>query len=326
MTATRRRDPAPGLRRFVGRVALFLVPLAMGATLLLAVEPPRAFAWWFVRGDTRGRGVGIYRRAVEDTQPVDAVFVGTSATWYGVDDEAIERALGTSGRSWRVLNCGYGRNGRNLDYVIARDQLEVRDVRHLFVEVRADEHEGSHPIFGFTAGTEDLLGAPFVADEGYVVDLYRGLGTRLDAARHQLLRLPWSLPADVDPHGILRFPEERTESVAVLDRAWARRHAKGAKRGESAGTRMRRPRHYVQELAELAARRGTALHFFYLPTYGYPWAEMRHRALYEEFGDIWIPPEAIFREKSNWRDADHLNRSGQAPLAAWLAARLAELD
>ena len=73
MTETRRRDPTPGLRRFVGRVTLFLVPLAVAAGLLLLLDPGRAFAWWFVKGDTRGRGVSIYERTSESAAPVTLI-------------------------------------------------------------------------------------------------------------------------------------------------------------------------------------------------------------------------------------------------------------
>lgn len=319
--------PTPGLRRFVGRVLLFLLPLALGAALLFTVPLPRAFAWYFVRGDSRGRGLWVQDRVVANPAPVDVAFVGTSTTWYGVDDAAIQRALAEAGRDLQVVNFGYGRNGRNHHYAIARDLLDSRRVKHLVVGVANDEHRGSHPLFGHLARTDDLLGAPMVTDTDYFEDLYRGLVTRLDAAKYGLLGLPWPAPAaDGRLHGVLRTDRDREESAAVLDAAWARRHARMAARGAPQGVRTRRPRHYLRALADIASRHETQVHFLYLPQYGYPWAELAYRDLYEELGDLWIPPEVIFRDRRNWFDRNHLNRRGQALLAAWLAERLAALD
>ena len=152
--------PTAGIRRFVLRVLVFLVPFGLGAAVLLTGPLDRTFAWHFVKGDCWGHGVWLDDRIGFDDAPVDVAFVGTSRTILGIDDRGIEAMLAERGLEVEVVNLGYCRNGRNLHTTVARDLLASKPVRHIVIEVANEGpgDAGNHRLFRERARREWLAG------------------------------------------------------------------------------------------------------------------------------------------------------------------------
>lgn len=331
------RSPTAGLGRFSVSALVFLLPLAVGAVVLLRTPLSRSFAWHFVRGDCQdrdgqGRGIWLHDRIQATDRPVDVAFVGTSRTILSIDDAAIEADLRQRGIKAHVANFGYCRNGRNMHVAIARDLLAAQEVKHLVVEVSNREFDDSHPMYGYVARTDDLWARPIERGFTYLKDLYHGLLVRLDQAKTRLLG--FTMPpakAPNPPRGHFANPGFARANVLTRDqwleslaRTKARRSARAERRGAPSAWRSRLSHAELRYLAGLAAATGTRLHFLYMQSYGEPWARIWSRSVYEPLGDVWIPPASIFQDPENWWDEHHLSARGARDLSAWLAERIAE--
>ncbi len=335
------RPPTAGLGRFTLKVLVFLLPLAVGAFLLLRTPLSRAYAWHFVQGDCQrvdtkeGRGIWVHDRIEAADAPIDVAFVGTSRTILSIDDAAIEADLRQRGIDARIANFGYCRNGRNLHVAIARDLLSAHEVKHLVVEVSNREFNDSHPMYGYVARTDDLWARPVSRGFTYAKDLYHGLLVRLDQAKARLLGS--GMPAAKAPtpgyghFGIPGFvgaradpPLTQAQWLESLARTKSRRSARAEGRGAPSTWRSRLGHAELRYLAGLAAATDTRLHFLYMQSYGEPWGRIWSRSVYESLGDVWMPPASIFQDPENWWDEHHLSARGARDLSAWLAKRIAE--
>lgn len=318
-------SPTAGLARFVVRVVLFLVPLAVGGMLLLAAPLDRTFAWHFVRGDCWERGVELDDRMRGGGPPIDVAFLGTSRTIHGIDEAAIQQELDNRGVGRHIANFGYCRNGRNMQTALARDLLATQPVRHLVVEVENREFPEGHAMFGYVAATEDLWARPGDRGWAYVTDAYHGFLVRLDEAKARFLGLPLPTASAPKPKPRIRGID-RVAPPEELGRTKAKRQARAAQRERPSAQRNRLGYAELHRLKGLAEATGTKLHFLYLTSYGEPWARVWSRDLYESMGDVWIPPRGIFEDPANWFDRNHVNMDGARLLADWLAKRIAEID
>lgn len=316
-------SPTAGIGRFSVRVLLFLIPFALLGVYLLRAPLPRTYAWDFVRGDCHKRGVWIRDRLAAVNIPMDVAFVGTSRTIRSMDDAEIEKELRKRGSDLKVANLGYCRNGRNLQVAIAREFMTAKPGGHLVIEVSNREFPTTHPLFGYVAQTDDLWSR--LPERGLDVprDLYHGMLTRLDEVKTRLLGLPY--PEVEEPESVhLVWGSYKRERQAMMRGTKIRRTKRAERRGGPSASRSRLGHAEIRHLAGLAAATDTKLHFLYLQSYAEPWARIWSKDLYEQFGDVWIPPREIFESPWNWADVHHLNKFASDRLAVWAAEKIIE--
>ena len=146
------------MKKFLGGLALFALPLVAGAAYLFQAPYDKEFAYYSLRQACDDRGRWIHDRVFLDPRPVDVLFVGTSQTMYGVDDGRLERTLNRDrDEPMHLLNVGYCQMGRNLHYAIVKDALRSKQVRHVVLGVSGREFRRSHEAFGYVADAEDVL-------------------------------------------------------------------------------------------------------------------------------------------------------------------------
>lgn len=314
------------MKRFLVKLALFALPLVAVAALLYAAHDDKRSAYHSL-GDVCGdRGRFIHDRLLLNPRPVDVLFVGTSKMINALDDRRIEAILREDyGRPINVVNVGYCQMGRNLHYVILKDTLRARAVRHVVLGVPAREPRASHHVFAYLADAEDIL-APAVLGNGYFVrDVFLGL-----AARIERFRRAWLSPAPAEPamdtrvHGF--GASDIIASDEELQKEKRRRLHEHERRRGRWGFSLSYPVHYVEAIAQLCRQHGARLHFLYLPRYGEPWGVVEASDVYGRHGDLLFPPREPFEDKACWADGTHFNAGGSDRITPWMAARIAAWD
>lgn len=138
----------------------------------------------------------IQQKIFAETTDVDVAFLGSSRIWFGVNTPYVKQEFSKRlGREAEVFTLGWGDNGFDAVYIIAKDLLDHRHVRMLVIYDEDVGKNAPHPkaFYWFRMGddAEDLSGLSILAK----LRLYASsvLGTPrhlLSAARPNLLEDP----------------------------------------------------------------------------------------------------------------------------------------
>ena len=289
----------------------------------------------------------IYERVHFDQTPIDVAFIGTSHTQSGIDSEHVEAVLRARGVDQHVVNFAVPHLGRDLEYLVARELLEHRQIRTLVIEVQQSEARAPHPGFQRLATAGDMLQAPLLINTGVVDNFVRLPLRQLDLSLRTAFPAWFGLQGQFDvkqyegPHWndtyrLHGFAKARTTvytraefepELAVLRKAQAQRAALARKLDlpfMEFNLTSRYNDLYLQEMVELAKRHSVQVVFLYLPFLDEPGLP-QHRAWLERQAKIMVPTE-IIHDSSIWQNADHLNYSGAQKLSAWVADQLAAVS
>lgn len=330
------------MKKFILRFLLFLLPLGAGVVYLLANEMPHEYAFNEVQKDIR-TGNWFYNRIYQSDAPVDLAFVGSSKTLCNVHDALIQHHLTTRYHiDIQVANCGMNWFGNNLQWVLMRDIIQHKQPRYMVIEVGFDMKAESHRLFPLLAHTADILDAPLI-NPSYVPDIGKAVWNRWLYQHEDLLNIVHqydSIPTD-SLHSSLMWwatlpitaealARDSVAEPAILQRALERGSTRTAALPQNFpmtwGYALEKwaPKAYYQQMAELCRQHNIHLIFLYLPTYGIQQSSPRDAEFYQTLGELWLPPDSVFRNPHNYFDPDHLNQNGAVQLADWLSERLAE--
>ena len=327
------------LRRFALAGAVAVAALAGS----LAIPHDPYIRWQDMRSEAWARLGWIYERIHFDETPIDIAFIGTSHTMNGVDGAAVRAAMAAAGGACRhVANFAFPSYGRNMHWLIARELLEHRKVGTLVLEVFENESRKAHPFFSTVAEVSDVLQAPLLINLNYFSDIAQlparqvmlglktlmperfGLHRRFDPAHYDGEDVDNTRQVQVG--GVaLTPPRDRVLPPERLERAAER--ARAAKNGNMLGSHLqaleyRYPRHYLDRILALAAERGVAVKFLYLPSYAYVGSQPRDPSLYAGHGEM-LSTGTLLADTGLWYDPDHLNAQGAALLSTQLGKLLA---
>lgn len=304
------------MRRLFIHLSIFLLfPFAI-IVLLFVIPADKKFAYHFIKTDCYNHSDWIYGR-MHDTASIDIAFIGSSRTIHAIADSLIESLMGKAvNESPHLVNLGYCRFGRNLDFVIVKDLLAAKRVKMLVLEVREDEEPFSHLDFGYIASSLDLLQPVFI-NPRYFNDFWKGLQMRVEWAKSGLK----VRPIESVSHRILSSIYGYGSSAMSLPA----NKALPASLPESAAAisvlhemKMNFPRHYIAEIATLAKANDVRVCFLYIPSYGFSQHTPSEYLYYRQFGQVLIPPAKIFSNPAYFMDENHLNDQGSAQMAEWL--------
>lgn len=317
--------------------------LVMTCVLIVAVcflPQSRFIRFTSSREPVLHKGGWVYERLHDDPTPIDAAFIGSSHTVYGVDSEKIEEAAGKIlGDRIHVANFGLIHPGRNMDYIVAREILETTRPRMLVIEVQDEEPRAPHIAFYRFAGAGDIAFAPLVINTRYFADLVRlparqislflqtmapslfGDDAHFEPAHYR--GTYWhDTPAELDddtPRTIVLSPQELERELAHFRRFVA---SKLYLPGPLRPLEYRVSLIYLSKIIALAQQKNVPIKFLYLPGWhGEPAPEFA--SFYERYGEVWIPT-GIFDRTDVWQDVNHLNLRGSEALSAWVGQKIGE--
>ena len=145
------------MKKLCKRLLLFVFTILV-FLFILPVDRRMQFAG--LDQDCANHAIWIYDRIHHNPKPMDLVFLGSSRSINGIDDEFVEHKL--ADKNINVANLAYCRLGRNLSYLMLKELLKKKQPRYLVLEVREDEDRYSHPVFPYLASSKEILQAtPF---------------------------------------------------------------------------------------------------------------------------------------------------------------------
>ena len=303
------------MKKFYRNILLFLVPMLL-LILLIRVNPRLRYEG--LAHDCFNHGIWIYDRIFNNNKRVDVAFFGSSHTINDVDDRLIEQRLI---KNLTVANFGYCRLGRNLSYVLLKELLKKKRPQYVFLEVREDEDYFSHPIFPYVASDRDVLFPHLLFDARYFSDIWVHFSYKIELLQDAVFSKDNVVPVRTGNFGHSAFPD--TASPAILAKAYAEQNKPDGRPSKTERNfHLAFARGYLKAIGRLCEQGKIKLIFLYLPAYGSGLKQPKELATYAKYGEVWLPPQAVFDKKSNWHDAGHLNREGAKKLSLWLVQRM----
>lgn len=307
------------MKQFLYKLFLFLLPLFLGTILLLVFPASKKRAYYYLKNDCEGRGAWMYSRIFESSKAIDVAFLGSSHTINGVNDSLISIRSGLE-----VCNLGYCRLGRDLTYVLMKELLPSKNTQTFIIEVLPEENPFSHPVFAYLADASQLLDVQTPINRSYLPNLYNGILARWDYVKQDMFNEPYPFNYVLNSHyGFTTngFMADTNE----LNKMQRRREAKrGRKNDWNTMINTPFPKAWLNSIHSLAMLNHAKIIFLYLPPYGSPEREPIKSTLFKEIGEIWIPPDSILINKSNWYDHEHLNAKGANLLSEFLVEKISE--
>lgn len=305
------------MKKFLARFCLFLL-LPMAACVFVLFQPlDREYAWKSLPDDCDGRGAWIWHRLYADTLPVDIAFLGSSHTIDGIQDTLISSAFDKNGTGKIAANLGYCRFGREMLSVIARDLFTRKKPRYVIIEINEEMTRSSHPVYPYYAQTEDVLAPASFLQSAYPSNVYEAFLARLSQLRFRLFggQLSDTIPVSSFGYGGwsgAASPDELVPPEPTVP------HAPGIWRS----LQNRYPAAWTCQLAELCRQNDAQVFFLYIPSFHDQPVPEEGMELYNQLGQVLVPPAELLREKDCWRDPDHLNNKGSERLSNWLTGQL----
>ncbi len=310
------------MKQILLKIGIFFGILALPFVVLLVSPYSNEFAYNYIENDCYNHGAWIYSRAKSNPTPIDIAFIGSSHSIHAFQEEKIEEILGTGNH---LVNLGYCRYGRNMEFVILKLLLKHKKPKLVVIEVHEDEEKNSHDIFPYLAEADDLLFLPTMINRDYFSDLFTGFSARLESFKAQYL-FKKSYPApQPELYGYaasdrIASDTEMTENKIAWKNRLKQHHSELIKK-----IGLKFPLAYLNEMTNLLTERNIPFVFVYLPESGSELNEPKHVNYYKTLAPVLIPPTYIFEDRTNWMDASHLNDKGSAELSVWIAGEIAKI-
>src|ERR1035438_3143446 len=289
------------MKRIVTDIFIFLIPLVL-LVYLLPVERRQRFIQ--LKEDCSWQGIWLFDRIHNNPASADIVFLGSSHTINGINDEIIEKEVNIP--SMHIVNFGYCRYGVNIYPVLLKEILRSKKPKILFLEVREDENRYSHPVFPYIADTKDIfLATPFF-NRDLVRDYFNSFLYRLQLLKEAYFRRDSLVPVRTGNFGFMGSKD--TASKAFLKKVKIdHEQSKVQLTSMERSFYMTYPRTYLGKLSEICKENEIRLCFIYIPEYGSIGRQPLEMSTYRKYGAVFIPPYGIFEDPDNWFDENHLN-------------------
>ena len=110
------------MKRFLKKIILFALPLFIFFSIIFFIRTDREFCYNYIKGDCDARGKLFYKKLVSESDNIDYLFIGSSKTMNGINDQLIEDSINAHQKNKiHLYNAGYCRFGRNLDFLLCKE-------------------------------------------------------------------------------------------------------------------------------------------------------------------------------------------------------------
>jgi hypothetical protein len=325
--------------RLPAYVLFLLVGCATGLAAMVALPHDKFLRYQALNDSTAPTAYWIYERIHTDPSPIDVAFIGTSRIGLSIHSGRLEEDLRRLGISAKVANLHIVKTGVNMQYVVAKELLETRNVKLLVIEMTESEERKPHPDFIFLADTWDVLASPLIVNLNYFSDLMRLPGRQADLFFQTLgQRFGWNAPSyvpqyegpNLDHAEFIRtldgVQHDRVETHTQAEMEALRKEQDRIITPSLLPASMneieyRLPRYYIRRILDLAQAHHASVVFLYTPRYGGP----TQPAAYRQYASRWdlINPWAEVQDYALWWDESHVNWEGSKRMTDFVAHALA---
>jgi hypothetical protein len=302
------------MKKLIKNMLVFIIPVIV----IIAVIPvDNRFKYQGLKDDCFNHGIWIYDRIHDNDGPIDVAFLGSSHTINGINDKLISDNINCG----QAVNLGYCRLGRNLSYVLLKEIVSQKKIKHLILEVREDEDRYSHPIFPFIAGSRDVLFPILFFNRDIFADIWTHLAYKIEILQDIIYQHEKSVPIRTNDHGFASSKD--TASINLLDAVKLQRSIP-----KKPLTKLERNFHenfargYLKKISKFCGENNVRITFLYLPSYGMVLDKPLEYRTYIKYGEVLIPPKHIMEKQANWFDDDHLNQTGANELSLWISHKI----
>jgi hypothetical protein len=307
------------MRKILLKLLLFSGVLLLPAMGLFMLPYSGKFARHFIENDCYNHGAWIFDRITDNPTPIDIAFIGSSHTIHAFQEKSIEALLP---EKLNIVNLGYCRFGRNLEYLFVKELLAHKKPRLIVIEVHEDEEKNSHDIFPFLAGTTDLLYTPTLVNRDYISDLFNGASARLEQLKAQYIFHKKYPEPDQNPYGYGESDRVAADDeLAKNEKAWRERLSR-SQTPFLEELQLRFPLRYLDKTVSMARKKNIQIIFVYLPEFGSKLKKPLRYNYYQAVGPVLLPPDSILASRNNWMDATHFNDAGAKKISDWISCEL----
>lgn len=297
---------------------LFCLPLLALIGFIIAYPVDKRQRYLNLNNDCFDHGLWVYDRIYNNDKPIDMVFLGSSLTLNGINDQLLSDSL--KNRGINVANLGYCRLGRNLIYAILKDAFKIKKIKQIIIEVKDDEDRSSHPIFPYIADEEDVFFPYLLFNQAFLNDMYKAFMFKLQLQQAQWFGRSKQAPIRTEDYGFASSPDTADEKLLEgfrQQRASPRKFVQGLARS----VYMQFPRHYLKQIKHLADKHDARITFLYFPSFGSVLKKPVEYANYLPYGNVLLPPDSMLANTAYWHDDIHLNQTGAKVLSNWLLSQ-----
>jgi len=308
------------MKKLYRNIILFSLPFLAGVIGLFFIPVDKNFSYHFVRGECENKASWMYHRMFEDKRSIDIVFSGASQTGCAIMDKFISEDLSRYlGKQVNVVNFGYCRRGRDIQYVMLKDLFAHKHPKLLVLEVPEDEPKKSHPVFPYLADSKDLFGSFVLFNQRYFSNIWNGIVVRFEFVKSKFTGNDYTDSETNQPEFGYQHSKQ-TVSREIIEQNkenWKRRLAK-SKPEFLRRIELNYSKHYIEKIVQLAEQNNCKVLLLYLPEIGSNLQSPLLMNYYKQFSNVIILPEEIIKDKSNWKDTTHFNDSGAEKTSKFL--------
>ncbi|HKJ43354.1 MAG TPA: hypothetical protein VKA27_14750 [Sunxiuqinia sp.] len=308
------------MKKLIRNSILFSLPFLVAIIALFFIPVDKKFSYHFVRGECSNKASWMYHRVFEDPRPIDIVFSGASQTSCAIMDKVISEKLSQEdGKPVNVVNYGYCRRGRDMQYVMLKDLFAHKHPRLLVIEVPEDEPKKSHPVFPYLAESSDLFGSFVLINQRYFSAIWKGVVVRFEYVKSMLTGNKFvETENNFSEYGYWHSSHVVSDATVLANRkAWERRLAK-QKPEIIRHIELNYSKHYLKKIVNMAHQNNCKVLFLYLPEIGSGVQSPFLYDYYKQFCNVIFLPKEITSDQSNWKDATHFNDTGAMEVSTFL--------
>ena len=283
----------------------------------------------------------IYERLHLSPAPVDVAFLGASRTASVINTQQIAAAFRLRGTPADVVNFAIPMNGRNLDWVLARQLFATKRPKLVIIGVLQQPGRYGHPVYKYVASRLELAEPGYLTNVNYPRDIlflpFRQLKLAAAKAYPSIFGFgaaPGVYPAkpvtaeldyvrEADGHW-RQIYQQQTLSELYAGSARSRKiTTKPVLSSRFADVEFGQERHYLNEVTRLAKAHGAEVVFLYIPEFDSA-GNVQEADFYRARGKL-LDASFLASDPVNYSSYAHLSDLGRARLTAWLAAVLPPL-
>lgn len=304
------------MKKLFLRLLIFIVPI-LALLYLLPVNNRLLYAG--LSSDCGNRAIWLHDWLYNNPKTADIVFLGTSHTINGIDDEYVEQQL--KSKNIKIINMGYCSFGVNLYYHLLKELIKHKKPRQIVIEIRNEEDRYTHPIFAYVSSNSDVLTEPLLFNRDYLKDNYMHLYYKLEVIHNLTFGNTTNATIRTENYGCRNFSDTAPSDMLNNIKTERQKPHPPEPKWES-DFNMAYPRAWYTRIGKLCRDNNISIIFLYIPAFGEPYKLPEEYSTYTQYGKVLMPPDSLFGNIHYWFDEGHLNKAGAKALSEWIAAQI----
>jgi hypothetical protein len=287
----------PVLKRFLAHISFFILPIVALLLLIWGNDVSERQKWNRLTGNCY-KSACNYSLIYDADSNIDIAFIGSSRMFCSVNDTVLSK-------SWNknVVNLGYCRPGRNLQYKLLQMLFDDHKPSRIFIEINQDEDWYGHFDFGNVATTKEVIGSLSDKNPKFLRDLKNNFVMKFDLTQRKWFNRPYE-----NNYCSTGSTYREDTTLNLTPQAFADTNTKEQRYVSEL---------YFERMVSLCNAEGCEVTFIYLPRFGLLDQEPHYVDYYHSFGEIIYPPADLDRA-GFWADASHFNKQASIRFTDYL--------